>query len=212
MTSRDDARTLRAAGLTIKDVAASLGVPAGTVYGWVRDIPGPPRSSWRPSVRRSQGALHERKLAEIAECEAWARERVAALSDDAFFAAGIALYAGEGSKTEGAVCFANTDPAMVRFFCDWLRRYFEVDESRMRARVYLHEDLDLSAAVAFWSAVTDVPTGQFRSPYRAVADETRRKNRHVNGCVYVRYSCSRTHRRVMALCRALLDSRPINPA
>jgi hypothetical protein len=31
-------------------------------------------------------------------------------------------------------------------------------------------------------------------------------NKHEFGCVYVRYSCSRTHRRIMGLIRALLSS------
>jgi transcriptional regulator with XRE-family HTH domain len=30
---------------------------------------------------------------------------------------------------------------------DWLRRYFDIDEDRMRARLYLHEGLDLEAAI-----------------------------------------------------------------
>jgi hypothetical protein len=36
------------------------------------------------------------------------------LSDQAFLAAGVALYAGEGAKRDGAVNFANTDAAMAR--------------------------------------------------------------------------------------------------
>ncbi|HVE99471.1 MAG TPA: hypothetical protein VNA12_09865 [Mycobacteriales bacterium] len=212
MDLRTRARALRSDGLTIKDVASAVGVPAGTVYGWVRDIPGPPRELWRPPVRRTKGALHERKLAEIAECDAWARERVASLSADAFFAAGIALYVGEGSKRDGTVAFANTNAETVRFFCNWLRRHFVVDESRMRVRVYLHADLDLEAAHEFWSSVTAVPVTQFRSSYRAVVDPTLRHNRHERGCVYVRYSCARTHRQIMGLCRALLASAPADPA
>jgi hypothetical protein len=45
------------------------------------------------------------------------------------------LYAGEGSKTDGDVRFANTDPAMMRFFCAWLRHFFVIDEARLRVRV-----------------------------------------------------------------------------
>ena len=41
---------------------------------------------------------------------------------------------------------------MIAFFLAWLRRFFEVDESRLRLRLYLHEGLDLDAANAFWSA------------------------------------------------------------
>jgi hypothetical protein len=102
--------------------------------------------------------------------------------------------------------FANTDPTMVRFFCAWLRRFFAVDESRLRVRVYLHEGLDLDAAEQHWSTVTGIPRDQCRAPYRAPADPTRRRSKHEFGCVYVTYSCTRTHRRIMGLVRALLTS------
>ena len=95
---------------------------------------------------------------------------------------------------------------MVAFFCAWLRRYFTIDESRLRVRVYLHAGLDLDAAEAFWSETTGIPRAQFRAPYRAKADPTMRRNKHEYGCVYVGYWCSRTHREVMGLVRALLTS------
>lgn len=33
----------------------------------------------------------------------------------------------------------------------WLRRFFEIDESRLRVQLYLHQGLDLAEAVTFWS-------------------------------------------------------------
>jgi hypothetical protein len=113
---------------------------------------------------------------------------------------------GEGSKGEGEVNFANSDPEMVRFFCAWLRRFFEVDEKRLRVRVYLHLGLDLDAVEQFWSELTQVPRSQFRKPYRAVPDPSIRRNKHEYGCAYVRYTCTKTHRQVMGLVRALLSS------
>ena len=109
-------------------------------------------------------------------------------------------------QTDGSVNFANTDAEMVRFFCTWLRRFFEIDEARLRVRVYLHEGLDLEAAESHWSEVTGVPRGQFRRPYRAAAEATRRLTKHEFGCVYVCYSCVTTHRQIMGLIRALLSS------
>ena len=98
------------------------------------------------------------------------RARIGRLSEREFLVAGVALYAGEGSKRDGAVKFANTDPRMVAFYCTWLRRFFAIDEARLRVRLYLHEGLDLAAAVAFWSDVTGIPPSQFQKPYRAVPD------------------------------------------
>lgn len=135
----------------------------------------------------------------------WGRQQIGTLNDDAFLAAGAALYAGEGAKTEGVVKFANSDPAMVAFFCAWFRRFFEIDEERLRVSVYLHQGLDLAAAQRHWSQVTGVPLAQFHKGHRPVADPSIRRVKHEFGCCYVIYSCSRTHRRVMGLGRALLS-------
>ena len=133
------------------------------------------------------------------------------LSEQAFLAAGAALYAGEGAKRDGLVTFANSDPEMVAFFCAWLRTFFAIDESRLRVRVYLHEGLDLPAALAHWSEVASIPLAQFGKPYRARPRGTFRTNKHEFGCCYVRYSCSKTHREVMGLIRALLSSAGSDP-
>ena len=95
---------------------------------------------------------------------------------------------------------------MISFFCAWLRRFFTIDESRLRMRIYLHEGLNLDAAEQFWSGVTGIPRSQFRAAYRAEADATMRRAKHEHGCAYVRYSCTRTHREIMGLVRALLAS------
>jgi hypothetical protein len=98
---------------------------------------------------------------------------------------------------------------MIQFFCAWLRRFFDIDESRLRVRVYLHQGLDLDAAEQHWSDVTGIPLHQFRAPYRAEANPTIRRNKHEFGCVYVAYGCSATHRRIMGLMSALLSSEAI---
>jgi hypothetical protein len=120
-----------------------------------------------------------------------------------FLLVGTALYIGEGFKRDGQVGMANTDPSVLLLFVIWLRRCFGVDEARLRVRLYLHEGLDLDAAEEFWSELLEIPRSRFRTPYRAVADPTRRRTKHVNGCPAVTYCHSTTHRRVMGLVRAL---------
>jgi hypothetical protein len=149
---------------------------------------------------------HEAKLRQIEEMNRKGLERVGTLSDEALFVAGIALHAGEGSKTDGEVRFSNSDPEMVRLFCTWFRRFFDVDEARIRGRLYLHQGFDLDAAEAFWSTLASIPTTQFHKPYRAVPDPCIRRNKHEHGCFSVGYGCSRTRREVMGLVRALLSS------
>jgi hypothetical protein len=90
-----------------------------------------------------------------------------------------------------------------------LRRFFEIDESRLRANLYLHQGLDLAAAIAFWSALTRIPPAQFVKPCRAVPDPSIRHAKHVHGCLGVSYSCSATHRSIMGLVAALLGDTAI---
>jgi AcrR family transcriptional regulator len=205
VAEQERARELRASGMTLAAIAAELGVSKSSVSLWVRDVEFEPRPRQRPMFR-SPSRLHLAKLAEIEEMNRQGVERIGTLSDDAFLVAGTALYAGEGGKRDGAVSFANCDPQMVSFFCAWLRRFFDVDESRLRVRLYLHEGLDLEAAFAHWSAVTGIRLSQFGKPYRAVPDPSIRRAKHEYGLARVDYSCSRTHRQIMGLVRALLSS------
>jgi len=209
LAEREQARRLRATGLPMADIAARLGVSKSSVSLWVRDVPFEARPRPTRGRRRGPNALQRRKQAEIARLLAEGRDRVGRLSEREFLIAGVALYAGEGSKRDGEVRFVNSDPRMVAFFCSWLRRFFAIDESRLRVRLYLHEGLDLVATTAHWSEVTGIPESQFRKPYRAVPDPSIRHAKHVHGCVSVGYSCSTTHRSIMGLVGALLGDAAI---
>jgi len=201
---QEQARVLRAQSWKLMDIARELGVAKSSVSLWVRDVEFVPLPV-RHSAHRRPSSLHTKKLQEIEECNQWGTEVIGKMSDEAFFAAGVALYAGEGSKNDGSVGFANTDPTMIAFFCNWLRHFFDVDESRMRGSIYLHEGLDIDAAQNHWSEVMEIPAEQFRKPYRAVPDSSIRSRKHEFGCGYVTYSCSKTHRQIMGAIRALLS-------
>ena len=115
----------------------------------------------------------------------------------------LGLYAGEGSKTDGEVAMANTNPAYLRLFLRWLRSRFDLDERRLRCVLYLHQGLDLEAATAFWSKALHIPIDQFTKPYRAVPDSSIRSRKHMNGCATARYASTLLHRRVMAMIEAI---------
>ena len=185
------------------EIALELGVSKGSVSLWTRDVPFDPKPRRLPG-KRGPNSLERAKAAEIAAMALEGRARIGRLDDRDLLIAGTALYAGEGAKTDGRVKLANSDPRMIRLHCDWLRRFFDIDERRLRVHLYLHDGLDLEAAMTFWSALAAIPPTQFSRPYRAVPDAGIRHNKHEHGCPAVVYSCAKTHRLVMGLVDALL--------
>jgi transcriptional regulator with XRE-family HTH domain len=199
---QERARALRARGWVLDDIARRLDVSKSSVSLWVRDVAFQPRLWRRGGGVRPPNALQRRKAAEIERFRAEGRERVDKLSEREFLVAGAALYAGEGSKDK--LKFTNTNEAMVRLYCAWLRQFFTIDESRLRCQLYLHQGLDLTRATRQWSDVTGIPVSQFWRPYRAKPDASIRRAKHPYGCANVVYLSSTTHRAVMGVVGALL--------
>jgi hypothetical protein len=213
---QNQARDLRAQGWTLSEICEELGVSKASASLWCRDVEIDEVELERRrrernlagnegARRRGPNKLQRRKAAEIAEMQLAGLDEVAVLTDRELLLVGAALYAGEGSKTTGEVRFANSDPRMILFFVEWLRRCFDVETEAMRFRLYLHEGLDLGVANRFWSDLTGIPASQFHKPYRAVADPSIRRSKHPMGCPSVGVCSTRLHRRVMGLVDALLS-------
>lgn len=211
------ARDLRAVGWTLGEICEELGVSKASASLWCREVEIDEAELERRRRERflsgNEGArqrgpnkLQRAKQAEIEEMQLAGREDIGQLSRRDLMVAGVALYAGEGSKTPGEVRFANSDPRMISLFVTWMRTCFGVEPGEMRFRLYLHEGLDLAAANAFWSELTGIPIVRFRAPYRAVADPSIRRSKHPMGCPSVCITSTRLHRRVMGLVDALLSS------
>ncbi len=60
---------------------------------------------------------------------------------------------------------ANTNPVYLKILLVWLRANFSIEEHRPRAKIYLHEGLDLDAATTFWSDWMSIPVDRFKAPY-----------------------------------------------
>ena len=200
---RQRARELRARSWTLQEIASELGVSKASVSTWVRDVHFEPRPRNRGHPAGPKHPMRLKTEAELERCRQEAELWVGELSERDLAMYALALYAGEGSKRDGSLVFSNSDPVLMRIFTTWLRREFELDESKFRVRLYLHADLDVEAAIDHWSGVLGVPPRQFTAPYRAVVDETMRSNRHVFGCASIVYHSRLAHRRVMARIAAI---------
>lgn len=97
---RHRARELRAEAWTLQEIADELGVSKGSVSVWVRDVEFVPKPRNRGHASHKPHPLHVRKLAEIERCRVEADALIGRLSSRDLTMFCLALYAGEGSKTE----------------------------------------------------------------------------------------------------------------
>jgi transcriptional regulator with XRE-family HTH domain len=139
------ARDLRAKqGLSIKQIAQELGVSQASVSLWVRDIQLTPAqaNAMMTSAYRRQTAARERIVAARRRERATYQEhgRELARRGDAFHAAGCMLYWAEGDKARNQARISNSDPKLLRFFVDFLRRYFEIADDDIRISCNLFAD------------------------------------------------------------------------
>ena len=88
------------------------------------------------------------------------------------------LYWAEGAKGRNQLRFSNSDPAMVRFFVDFLRAYFDLQPKDIRITCHLYADhLERQVEVErFWLSMLDLPQASLcKSIVNVYAKHSKRK-------------------------------------
>ena len=172
---RERARELRTQGLDLEKIAAALGVAKSSVSLWVRDLARPARLSYEECRKRAAEGAHRywaaerpaRAAARATTCAA-AAAQIGTLTDRELLIAGAIAYWCEGGKSKphrpsDRVVFTNSDPSLIRFFLRFLDAA-GTPRTRLRFRVYIHENADVAAAQQFWLDVTGASADQFATP------------------------------------------------
>ena len=55
----------------------------------------------------------------------------------------------------------NTNPDIIRLFLDFLRKDIEVDESRLKLQLQIHEGDNREYMENYWSKITGIPRNRF---------------------------------------------------
>ena len=101
---------------------------------------------------------------------------------------GLMLYWGEGDKTGNYfVALTNTNPEILNYFVTWLRKYFKINEQKLKCRLYLWDFLNESKAKLFWSRKLNIPLNQFTKTYFSKSKPNVRKIKHENGVCRISY-------------------------
>ncbi len=110
---------------------------------------------------------------------------------------GLMLYWGEGDKTGNyLVALTNTEPKIIEFFLKWLRKYFEIDEKKIRGRLYIWENLNEEKAKRFWSERLNIPLDQFTKSYLSKSKAKIKKKRHENGVCRISYGSTKIFKNI----------------
>ena len=116
VAERRRARELRAQAWTLDEIARELGVAKSSVSVWVRDVDFVPRPRNRGHRSHRPHPMHLAQLAEIERCRVEAVELIGAVSERDLLMFGLALYAGEVSKRDGELRFANSNPSFMKVY------------------------------------------------------------------------------------------------
>jgi transposase len=217
------ARDLRSDGLKYQEIASRLGVSKASISLWVRDLPRPPRLTYKESKRRAAEGVRDfwkkemqvRDARRAAECAA-AAAYVGNLSDRELLIAGAIAYWCEGAKRKSRrggerVVFVNSDAHLVSFFLQFLRSV-GVPDSDLTFCVQIHENADAAAAEQYWLRVTGAQPGQFTKPtLKRHSPKTNRKNtgEDYHGCLRVAvYRSSALYRKIEGWSSAAMAASP----
>lgn len=136
----------REEGRSVKEIERLLGVARSTASVWVRDIP--LTAAQRSSLKRRnpiyngqfRGAAVNAERGRARRLAYQERGRLRAKGANNLYVAGCMLYWAEGDKGRHAVRLANSDPAVIRHFAEFLRVEFNVADERFRITCNLFAD------------------------------------------------------------------------
>jgi transcriptional regulator with XRE-family HTH domain len=210
---------LRKKGLSYNQIKEKVGVSKSTISLWCRDIGLSKNLLEQLQKNKIKGAaLGRLKGSQKQKQDRINRERnirtraikeLNNLSNRDKFISGIALYLGDGNKTGRQVSFTNSNPDIIKFFVNWLREFCNVNNTRLRGRIWIHDNLDEIKAKKFWSELIKIPVQQFTKSY-IVKPKTNtkkiRKNKHKYGVFSITVSDSALKIKINTWMARILDN------
>lgn len=214
------AQELRKKGLSYKEILTKIHVSKDTISRWCRDIVLTESQKNRLIENKKLGqkkgsiiaAENKKKLRfqMIKQINIISKKELGKIKNRDNFIAGIALYAGEGNKTNGLIGFSNSNPILIKFMVKWFKSFCEIPIKKIKGAIWLHEGLDKDKAITFWSELTKIPKTNFYKTYIAQVKSNSnkiRKNIHPYGVFAIRISNSEIHRKIIGWNNALFNAK-----
>lgn len=164
---------LRKQGLSIKAIAFQLSAAQSSVSIWTRGVQLTDKQkgllkanthTFEVIEKRRQSRLKSERVKRNLIIAA-AESEIPNLSHKDLWLIGIALYWGEGGKTQSVTRFSNGDPKMIKLMMRFFREVCRVDEVKIRGHIHLHESLDVLNAEKYWQGITGISKAKFYKTY-----------------------------------------------
>lgn len=168
---------MRRKGLSISDIAITLGVSKSSVSQWCEDIQLTKKQRANllakriaaGNVGRQKGAEMNRakRTISLAEADVYASKHIKKISNNDLFFLGLGLYWGEGIKSRsGPAAVVNSDPRVLRVAVRWFCECLGVDRTDIRPYIYISRQHEFreNIIVDYWVQQLSVSRNQFLSP------------------------------------------------
>ncbi len=218
---KEKARKLVLAGNTYREIKEILGIPKSTLSVWFGKTIKKPMDrrallNHLANIRKLAAAAIQKKFDKARREKQNSIEKIVKREIKKFPRDNIVvckallamLYWAEGAKHKGVsgLSFVNTDPALVEFYLNLLRRCYKIDETRFRIRLHLHYYHRIAATKKFWAKLTNIPLRRFGKIYIKRRSKTKRFRKNFMGICFIKYLDSNIREELLELARQLQRS------
>lgn len=167
------AREMRKKGMGMREIADTLNVAKSSISYWVRDVvlSKKQREKLNKNGHRVD-VIEKRRLSRIAHTAERrrhiiekAKKEVSNLMDEPLWCTGVALYWGEGGKTQQTARLSNSDPDVIKLMMQFFLKYSEVPKEKYHGHVHTFSKENVDRSVQYWSKVSGIPKEKFYKTY-----------------------------------------------
>jgi len=202
-----------------KEIREKVPVAKSTLSYWLREFPLTEdrikelqRQGWdksEASRERFRATMREKRKRKEQEVYQKYRKKFIIPNKESCFVAGLMLYLGEGDKkARDRIGLANTDPAIIKFFVDWLDTFLKIPKDKIKAQLHLYENMDIGKERKFWMNELGFTKSQIYRPsirkLRQASFSYKESYRH-GTCAIYSFGVDKK-RELMAAVQAFLDS------
>lgn len=183
VSEKNKAISMRKKGMAMGEIAAKLGVAKSSVSLWARDVALTEAQRKKLNANgHSIDAIEKRRISRLANTKAKrntiierSTKEAAIMINNPLWCIGVALYWGEGGKTQNIARIANSDPAVIQKMMLFFRIVCAIPEEKFRGHIHTFAHCDEQKAEKYWSQVSGIPRTNFFKTYKKQSSASKKK-------------------------------------